>query len=340
MPDVLRIIDANLNRAREAARVMEEAARFALDDRGLAADLKSLRHEIAAAAQSLPESSAARDVVGDVGVEVTTETERVREDLGAVAVAAGKRLGEALRCLEEYGKLVHPDFGAGMKAMRYRAYEVERRLLLRLHGRGRQWTVCVLLTASICRHPWETVAEAAFEGGADCVQLREKSLSDRDLLRRARWLVETAPDGAQVIVNDRPDIALLAGADGVHLGQGDLPVAAVRRLAGGRLLIGASTHDRAEADAAVAAGADYCGVGAMFATALKPERAPAGVPLLREFLERHPRMPHLAIGGIGPDNVREVAAAGGKGVAVSAAVCGADDPAAVVRALRAVLVPA
>jgi thiamine-phosphate pyrophosphorylase len=136
------------------------------------------------------------------------------------------------------------------------------------------------------------------------------------------------------VVNDRADVALACGADGVHVGQDDLPVRDVRRLAGERLLVGASTHSLQEARTAVESGADVCGVGAMFATGTKPGIAPGGAGYLRAYLSSFGGVPHLAIGGITVANVHELAAAGCRGVAVSGAVCGAPDPAAVVRALR------
>ncbi len=129
---------------------------------------------------------------------------------------------------------------------------------------------------------------------------------------------------------------MLAGADGVHLGQDDLPPEEIRKLAGEDLLVGVSTHDTEEAARAVDAGADYCGVGAVFASSTK-ERPPAGLAYVKEFRRRWPDAPHLAIGGIGPENARQVAAAGARGVAVSSAVCGARDPASVVGSLLAEL---
>jgi thiamine-phosphate pyrophosphorylase len=156
------------------------------------------------------------------------------------------------------------------------------------------------------------------------------------LAERVRAVIGIArPAGAAVIVNDRADIALACGADGVHVGQGDLAVADVRRIAGTSLLVGVSTHSLAEARAALAAGADVCGVGAMFPTGLKPSIVPGGPAYLREYLSACGRVPHLAIGGITPANVGELSAAGCQGVAVSSVVCAARDPASVVRALVA-----
>jgi thiamine-phosphate pyrophosphorylase len=127
-------------------------------------------------------------------------------------------------------------------------------------------------------------------------------------------------------------VALLSGADGVHLGQSDLTVRDVRRLAGARLIVGVSTHSHEEAERAADDGADYCGVGAMFATGTKP-RAVSGPEYLRWYTgsARVSRIPHLAIGGITPQRVGALVAAGCRGVAVSAAVCGAEDPAGVCR---------
>jgi thiamine-phosphate pyrophosphorylase len=179
---------------------------------------------------------------------------------------------------------------------------------------------------------------AAIDGGVDCIQAREKRLDGGELVRRVEQVIALAkPRGVSVIVNDRVDVALAAGADGVHLGQGDLSVHQARAIAGTSLLVGVSTHDLNEARAAVEAGADYCGVGAMFASDVKPARKPSGADYLRAFIERYPAIPHLAIGGITPGNASEMVDAGARGVAVSSCVCGADHPAEVVAAIRRIV---
>ncbi|MHC4785643.1 MAG: thiamine phosphate synthase [Planctomycetota bacterium] len=338
MSAAARILDANVNRAREALRVMEDAARFALDDAELCAQLKSLRHELREALAGLAPGwlEANRDTAGDVGTSIETPAEGDRAGLADVAAAAGKRLGEALRVIEEVGKTIDPDLARGAEAIRYRFYAVERVLQQRLDGaRARQWRVCVLLTESLCRRSWSEVLAAAVEAGAECIQVREKQMTTANLVRRVRQVIDVArPAGAAVIVNDRLDVAQAADADGVHLGREDLSIVDARRAVGRSLLVGASTHDLEEARAAVEAGADYCGVGMMFPTTTRPGATPAGQPYLRAFQERFPAMPHLAIGGITPDNVGLLVDTGVKGVAVSSAVCGAEDPGEVVRALR------
>jgi len=335
------MIDANLNRAREAIRTLEDVARFGWNDAALALEAKELRHALQAAVAALPADrlAAARDVAGDVGVALETPTEYARADLSSVAVAAGKRLTEALRAVEEAAKTVDPGVARAVEALRYRAYGLDARAALRASlSAPRPWRLCVLVTRALCRLPWEEVVSRAIDGGADAIQVREKEMSARELVAHARAVrAICAPRGVVTVVNDRLDVALAAEADGVHLGTDDLPVREARRIAGSALRIGASTHSLAEARAAVDAGADHCGVGAMYESGLKPGLAPSGEAYLRAFVAEFPQVPHLAIGGISPGRVAALARAGCRGIAVSSAVCGAGDPAAVARALCAEL---
>jgi thiamine-phosphate pyrophosphorylase len=356
---LLRIIDANTNRAREALRVMEDAARFGLDHAPLAETLKAIRHDLRAAIDTLAAAGidrtallTSRDTPGDVGASISTPAESDRDGLIGIALAAGGRLTEALRAIEESVKALgegadHRPF----ESLRYRAYTAEKDLALALANASPgarpcpQWRLCILLTESLCtHHPWQEVARQAIVAGADCIQLREKDLPDRELLARARSLVELArttqssvlstqsmPSPA-VIINDRPDIALLAGADGIHLGQDDLPIAEVRTLARAHnrpLWIGLSTTNLVQARAAAKAGADYCGLGPMFPTTTKHKPTLAGPAYLHDYLA-DPNLsarPHLAIGGITPDNAAELWTGGCRGIAVSSAVCSAKSPA-------------
>ena len=336
MSGIPRILDANANRAREALRTLEEAARFLLNDTRLSRDLKQLRHDLAAALAGRSTLALNRDPPGDVGTTVTTEAEGIRRSVTDVITAAGHRLSEALRCLEEYGKL-QPTPPA-IEPLRYRAYELERRLLAALAPRApRQWRLCLLLTESLCQHPWPDVLSAAVANGVDCVQVREKEMEAGPLLARVRNVMERVGDGTTVIVNDRPDVAVAAGAHGVHLGQGDLPCAAVRKLFGHQLIVGVSTSSLDEAKAAADQGADYCGVGPMFPTTTKHKPVLAGPAYLRDYVKwSKPVGPtHLAIGGITSANVPKLIDAGGEGIAVSSSICAADDPAQATRQLIA-----
>lgn len=346
---LLRLIDANANRAREGLRVMEDTARFVLANAELSLACKETRHDITALVAAMADglgTIAARDAGSDVGAVHSTEGESARESIARVVDAAAGRVGEALRTLEESAKVCGaPQEARGFEAARYRVYDIHKKLMLVIGpAQRRQFRLCVLLTHALCtHHPLLRVAELALAGGADCLQLREKSMCDRELLVCAQRLVAIAREhGATVFINDRVDVALLSGAHGVHLGQEDLPVLHARELCGSRLLIGASTNTLAEAQDAVRNGADLCGVGPMFPTTTKHKPVLAGPAYLREYLtdDRTSRIPHLAIGGIAPTNVQELAAAGCRGIAVSSAVCGACEPGEVCRELLNVLTQA
>ena len=353
MPSVLRIIDANANRAREALRVMEEAARFVLNDADLSGRIKGLRHDLAAAIARVPNLDAWRDTPGDVGTVIKTDSELTRSGVHAVVTANCKRLSEALRAIEEYGKTLPtrtgskddlaPEFSGLIESIRYRGYDVEQRLSKALAtGRARQWKLCVLLSENLCpAGDWLTVAKKIVElgdWGPDCIQIREKAMDAGELLNRTRKLVELCrPRGIAVIVNDRPDVALLAEADGVHLGQTDLPPAEARKLVGSQLIIGISTSCIEEARRAAHDGADYCGVGPMFPTTTKRKDTIVGPAYLAQYVAEFPDTPHLAIAGIKTGNLPELIKVGCRGIAVSSAVCSAGDPAAACAGLRALL---
>ncbi len=175
---------------------------------------------------------------------------------------------------------------------------------------------------------------AAVAGGVEVLQLREKQLGDEELVSvasAAHALCERL--GALLIVNDRPSVALEAGADGVHVGQDDLPVAQVRELVGADMLVGLSTHAPAEIDAVDPALVDYIGVGPVHETPTKPGRPAVGLELVRYAAEHSP-VPFFAIGGLSERNIGEVLEAGAERVCVLRAISDAPDPEAAARALR------
>jgi thiamine-phosphate pyrophosphorylase len=337
-PAVLRIIDANLNRAREALRVLEDYARFALDRRGLCESLKRLRHDLAGATEEVARDAILwRDTPGDVGTTVKTSREESRDSLNHVVIAAGKRLGEALRTIEESLKTVDPNRASQVESIRYRFYEIERQIAFTLRPVACLFAnvrLYVLITEGCCKRPWLEVARGAIEGGADCIQLREKELDGRQLLDRARQLALLCRKHNVIsIINDRADVALLSGSDGVHLGQDDLPATEARKLLGTGKIIGVSTHHIAQASQAVLDGADYIGVGPFFRSKTKTRDFVAG-PQYAQQVAQEISIPSVAIAGICCDNVDQVLATGMKSVAVTSDVCAADDPREATRRLR------
>jgi thiamine-phosphate pyrophosphorylase len=185
-----------------------------------------------------------------------------------------------------------------------------------------------LYLISAVRPDLEDFLEAAVRGGVDVVQIRDKSLSDQALLAALEAAREvTRRLGVPLVVNDRPDLALLVGADLVHVGQDDLPVPAVKRLG---LSVGLSTHAPDEIDRAEA---DYLGVGPVFATPTKPGRPAVGLELVR-YAATHSRVPWFAIGGIDRSNAADVVAAGARRLAVVRAIGDSTDPERAARELR------
>lgn len=327
------MIDANLNRTREGLRVMEDCARFGIDDASLSHRFKSTRHALRAAMESLPIGKdaliAARDTAGDVGTEITTAAEQTRMGMRDLVSAAAKRATEALRVIEESVKALGSP-GTPFESIRYAIYDIERDLTLALHPPCPQWSLCVLVTRDLCtHHSPQHVIERAAEGGAGCIQIREKSMPDAEMLEHAGALTETAHAlGLHVMINDRVHIAKLVGADGVHLGQDDLPIHAARALLGPRFWIGRTCPTIEHAVDAIDQGADTCGLGPVFTSTTKSKPTLAGIALIESYLNdtRTKSTPMLAISGIMPSNVDQLSAINCPGVAVSSAICSSDDP--------------
>jgi thiamine-phosphate pyrophosphorylase len=189
----------------------------------------------------------------------------------------------------------------------------------------------------VCDEQPDGFLHAALRGGVGIVQLRMKDASEDAILAAAgRFKRACDEHGALLILNDRPELALAAGADGVHLGQDDAPVPDARKLVGDQCLIGLSTHTREQVDAAGDTGADYIGVGPVNQTPTKPGRPAVGLELVR-YAASHAGVPFFAIGGIFTTNADAVAAAGATRIAVVRALTEAADPEAVARGLRATL---
>jgi thiamine-phosphate pyrophosphorylase len=301
-----------------------------LDDRELSAALKEIRHELAGATRGFAGKAILyRDTPGDVGTAIKTQGEGTRADLAGVVTAAGKRLGEALRSVEEFLKTRCPADAAKVESLRYRFYDIEHRLAFTLRPAAcglASLRLYVLITESACRIPWLEAAEQAILGGADGLQLREKNMEGGELLRRATQLVQLCrAHNVPCIVNDRPDVAALCAADGVHVGQGDLPAREVRKLLGPDRILGVSTHDVEQARRALLDGADYVGIGPVFRSPTKPRGFVAGLEVAREVALAVPQIPTVAIAGIDAGNVDEVLRTGVRAVAVTSAVLSADD---------------
>jgi thiamine-phosphate pyrophosphorylase len=319
---VYRILDANLDRAREGLRIIEEWCRFGLNHQAYTAQLKSLRQTLAQ--WHSPELRLARDTPGDPGTSLTHPQEQERSGIVALLQANFCRTQEALRVLEEYGKLYRSDFAESCKDLRYQTYTLESALL----GSHRQWQLQQALTYLVTS-PQDNllqVVEAALQGGIAIVQYRDKEREDATRLELAQRLKQLCHHyNALFLVNDRVDLALAVEADGVHLGQTDLPIAVARQLLGSQRIIGRSTTNPEEMERALAEGADYIGVGPVYSTPTKPGKTAAGLEYVG-YAAAHASVPWFAIGGIDTENLTAVLAAGAERVAVVRALMAAENP--------------
>jgi thiamine-phosphate pyrophosphorylase len=346
--DILRIIDAESNRATEGLRVVEDYVRFSLNDRHLTELAKQLRHELTAAIKpfSTIDRLAARQSDSDVGAMLATPAGSQRTAPADVAAASFKRIQQALRSLEEYAKVAVADaasvgIATSLEQLRFRSYTLERAVGITADSLSRlaDSRLYVLLDGRASENEFASLARSLVAAGVNVLQLRDKRLSDRQLLSRAHRLREiTRSSKTLFIMNDRLDLALLSLADGVHVGQDELTVADARAVLGPKLLIGVSTHSIEQARRAVLDGANYIGVGPTFPSATKQFDHFASLDFVRQVAAEI-SLPAFAIGGITRDNLPQVQSAGINRIAVTAAVTEAADPAAAAAELITKLCP-
>ena len=351
---VWRVLDAAADRGREAVRVIEDAVRFLADDTALDARLKAFRHEFAAltALLSWDERLASRAADADVGSALEGAGEYTRSSLETILAANFCRLQESLRSLEEFSKLTLPEMARRAERLRYASYTLQKEA----HGvfsaadrlaRLAAARLYVLVTAGISDGDVEQIACA----GTEVFQLRDKQASDRQLYhagRRLAALFDRLAESGKIpvrpllIVNDRADLAVAVGADGVHVGQTELPVQEARRVIGPGLILGLSTSQPDEAREAIAEAAgparvDYLGAGSVFPTETKTDAHAAGLGYLRILNDLSVPVPVFAIGGINAGNLPQVLETGCRRVCVASAVTGRTDMGRAARELHTIL---
>ena len=319
---IYRIIDVNLNRASEGLRVIEDGMRFVLNDLQLTQKLRKLRHSLKKVTEKIPEFSpdkliSYRDSEKDVGIEFQ---EGRREGFKDLIRANFRRVEEAERSLEEFSKLLSlPSLGMEFKKFRFQTYCLEKEVETRLRDTY-NFTLYVIADPNLMGEDFEKKIQDTIHNGATVIQLREKNSSTLRFLERALMLKEIISKKTLFIVNDRVDIAIASQADGVHLGQDDLPVPVARQILGEDKIIGVSTHSIKEAQRAEEEGANYIAIGPIFSTQTKPDSGPPkGVSIISQ-VKKKVHIPVIAIGGINKENVQEVLKAGADGIAVISAV--------------------
>lgn len=344
-----RLLDANLDRAREGLRVIEDWCRFGLARPDLVSRTKDFRQRLGRCHQAY--YKLARHTATDPAAGMAHGAQAERQGAAAVVAANCGRVQEALRVLEEFGRALPGPLAGEAAAIRYGLYDLEVDVLRAAAGPGwrrelLQQCQLYLVTSPVAN--LEAVVAAALGAGVRLVQYRAKAdapagdapaggpaITDQQRLADARALRELcARHGALFLVNDRLDLALAVDADGVHLGQDDLPPAIARSLLGPDRLIGRSTNRIEQLHQAVADGCDYVGVGPVNATPTKPGRDPVGLEYVRQAAAASP-IPFFAIGGIDAATLDGALAAGASRVAVVRAITHAADPGAASAALLA-----
>jgi thiamine-phosphate pyrophosphorylase len=339
----LRMIDANLNRSSEGLRVLEDVARFLLNDAGLSQRLKALRHGLARETKSLgigllsqrdsehdvgrPDSSSLSSKEKEPNIETTSP-----QGLSDLVTANAKRVEESLRVMEELAKLpaMSPMLNSARFAQtRFALYTLERDLVSKISRRDkieRMLGLYVILdTQFLAGRDELDIARQIIHGGAQVIQLRDKQSKKGELLVIAQKLKELCSKlNVLFIINDYLDLAMAVDADGIHIGQEDLPLPVIRRELPIDKIVGCSVSTLSQATKAQDEGADYIAVGSIFATTTKKGATVVGVDILKE-LKRKVSTPLVAIGGINRDNMAEVVAAGADAIAVISAVLGEED---------------
>jgi len=334
---LLRMIDANLNRASEGLRVLEDVARFLLNDAELSQRLRTLRHDLAQEAKLLSlgllsQRDSEHDVGARMGASYEPETKQSLQDLSSLVTANANRVEESLRVLEELAKLPEISLtlnSASFAQTRFALYTLEQDLISRVSRRDkieRMLGLYVILDRQFLTGRDELdIAGQIIEGGARVIQLRDKQSKKGELLLVAQKLKELcSQEDVLFIINDYLDLAMAVDADGLHIGQEDLPLPVIRRELPIDKIVGCSVTTLSQATKAQAEGADYIAVGSIFPTTTKKGTTVVGVDMLKE-LKRTVATPLVAIGGINQNNVGEVVSAGADAVAVISAVLGEGD---------------
>ncbi|OGI19840.1 MAG: thiamine-phosphate diphosphorylase [Candidatus Melainabacteria bacterium RIFCSPHIGHO2_02_FULL_34_12] len=340
--DIHRIIDANINRASEALRVLEDWLRYGKNNKQISEKLKNIRHDLNNIYKLFPNLIMNRESINDAGREI--ENLSKRNSVRDIIKANCKRAEEAIRVLSEYGQLIELDTKE-LEKYRYEIYTLEKELLkneklLRLHNAS------LYLVASrdvpsgrLYDKEFLTVIEKAIEGDVNIIQLREKDESERKIISIAKE-IKNLIKGTDIlfIINDRVDIALACDADGIHLGQDDMPVNEARKITPEGFIIGLSTHNKEQGKEGLKSGADYLGIGPVFPTPTKPDYIAAGLDYVSWASNNLKDLPFFAIGGIDENNIEKVINAGAKRIAVVRAIMDSNDSLKTTKTLKSKLI--
>jgi thiamine-phosphate pyrophosphorylase len=328
----LRIIDANLNRIDESLRLLEDIARLILNDATLSKKLKTIRHNLEYVDFSFKKQLLqARQADSDVGADIKVPQQFEKRDLHSTIIANSHRIEQSLRVVEEMAKTpgIELDSDKFEKA-RFELYTIEKELVSKLLRKDKADRIkglyAIIDTDSLKGRNHLDIAKQILEGGAKIIQLRDKTTPKKDLLSIATGLKRLCYEyNALFIVNDYIDIAIASDADGVHIGQDDIPLLIARSLMPIDKIIGYSVYTPEEAVKAQEQGADYIATSAIYPTRSKADVKVIGLEGLKRIKDKS-IVPLVGLGGITYDNICEVISYGADSVAVISAILGARSP--------------
>jgi len=324
----LRIIDASLNRIGEGLRFLEDIARLLLNDVALTQQLKTMRHELIRSDWPFQQQLLrTRNSKGDVGVNIEAPEDEKERELPVAVVANARRVQESLRTMEELTKIPGTISKLGsekFKQARFDLYTIEQNLVSKLLRQDKMKRMpglyAIIDTHALKGRRHIEAASQVIRGGAKVIQLRDKILSKKELMPVAQELRNLcAEHNVLFIINDYLDLTLATDADGLHLGQDDLPIELARHLLPIDKILGCSTTTVDQAVAAESEGADYIAVGSIYPTPSKEAAKVVGLERLHQ-IRQAVTLPLVAIGGITQDNVAEVMSAGADSIAMIGAL--------------------
>ncbi len=323
---IAQLIDANLDRAREGLRVMEDWCRFGLKRSDFSIQIKDWRQQLGAHHHNIYRR--ARLTSNDPAMGISHQLQKVRSTPEAIFIANSSRVQEALRVIEEFTRLTDPNLCRIATKIRYETYEIEIKVLNTSEGINKRKALkdCSIYLITTNRSDLENVVLQALKAGVKIVQYREKFLQDKEKISQAKCLASLCKKhNSLFIINDRIDIALAVDADGIHLGQEDIPTKIAREILGTEKIIGRSTHCLEDIKNAEKDGCDYIGIGPIFPSETKKQLNPIGIDYLRKGLNET-LLPAFAIGGINSSNINKINQLNNLRIAVSDAVINSKDP--------------
>ena len=323
MDKILRIIDANFNRVREGLRVVEDGIRFLIEDELLMRKLKELRHKFTDTIVSCFPSSI-RGKSRKAGQDIGKKEKSKRADFKKIIEQNLSRIGEGLRSLEEYSKIENPHISKKLHNLRFEFYEIEKDVIILINKKKIPLPFLQVILNLKEGDNIFPFAEKVIEGNPDIIQLRYKGEKDIYFLKVALKLRKLIPPEILFLINDRIDICQICDADGVHIGEYDIPLEYVRKVIPEKI-IGVSCSNLTSIQKIAKKHPDYISIGAIFPSPTKPEKKVVGLNILT-LAAKKINIPLGGIGGITRENVVDVIKAGADGVSIVSAIENSKNP--------------